>query len=123
MTALAQRLAAFAVLLLLAPALCVAAEVEQEQPSLAPRAYSKAVKHESDRAHGIIMGCAVIICFPFGAMSWKLLNRFFNARTLLLIHICVQTFGFLLLMTGFGIGIWVAITHAEVRLLFPLILT
>ena len=63
------------------------------------------------------MGLTVVLIFPVGAMSWKLFDRIFGPRILLLIHIAFQILGLALLVTGFGLGVWVAVLHDEVRIL------
>ncbi|KAH8821368.1 hypothetical protein F5884DRAFT_894148 [Xylogone sp. PMI_703] len=93
--------------------LATAVELESHTP-IAARAPSKTTKHLSDKAHGIVMGLAMVVFFPLGAMSWKLLGRVCSGRTLLWIHIICQTIGFMLLIAGFGLGVWVAILHDEV---------
>jgi hypothetical protein len=76
------------------------------------------LKNTSDKVHGIIMSVTVVLIFPLGAMSGKLLNRVFSPRSLLWIHVGCQVLGLTLLVTGFGVGVWVAILHTEVCLLF-----
>jgi hypothetical protein len=96
--------------------LCSAAEevLLEERSEFVTRQYSKEVKHMSDKLHGIIMGLTVVVIFPLGAMSGKLFNRIFSQRTLFWAHICCQTLGLAMLITGFGLGVWVAILHNEV---------
>ena len=79
---------------------------------------SQDLKDLSDKVHGIIMGVTVVLIFPLGAMSWKLLNRVFSPRSLLWIHVGCQVVGLALLITGFGLGVWVAILHSEACLYF-----
>lgn len=81
---------------------------------LPPRGYPRKEKHASDKVHGVIMGLTVVLIFPVGAMSWKLFDSIFGQRTLLWIHIVYQILGLALLVTGFGLGAWVAVLHDEV---------
>lgn len=98
--------------------LCSALEkVDLHESHIVPRAYSSTIKHLSDVVHGTIMGLAVIVIFPFGIMSWKLLGHVLSPRWLLRVHVGCQILGMALLITGFGTGVWVAILHAEVRFL------
>jgi hypothetical protein len=83
--------------------------------SVAPQGYPSYLKHNSDKVHGIIMGLTVTLIFPLGAMSKKLLDRVLRPRVLFWTHVVCQTFGLALLITGFGVGVWVAILHDEVR--------
>jgi hypothetical protein len=95
--------------------MCAAAEekaLDDRSPMIMPRALT--VKNIADKAHGTIMGLTVVLIFPVGAMSWKVFDRAFSGRTLLWIHICLESLGFVLLLTGFGLGVWNAIVHAEV---------
>jgi hypothetical protein len=64
------------------------------------------------------MGLTVVLIFPLGSMSWKILDHVFSPRSLLWIHVGCQVVGLTMLITGFGVGVWVAILHAEVNLLF-----
>lgn len=60
------------------------------------------------------MGLTVALVLPLGALSWRLLSSLVDARILLKIHITCQLLGLLMLVVGFGSGIWTAITHDEV---------
>ncbi|KIX95487.1 uncharacterized protein Z520_08607 [Fonsecaea multimorphosa CBS 102226] len=88
--------------------------VATKESSLLPRAVPAATKHRSDKVHGIIMGTTVIIIFPFASISWRLLDRLVSGRTLFRIHVCCQLLGLAMLITGFGLGVWVCIIHDEV---------
>jgi hypothetical protein len=97
-------------------AVCTALDEQstvEERSSLAPRRMT--LKQRSDKVHGIVFGVTIGLIFPIGAMSWKLFGRIFSARTCLLIHIIFQSLGVALTAVGFGVGVWVAILHAEVR--------
>jgi len=51
--------------------------------------------------HGIIMAAVVLILFPVGALSMRLLGRWW-------LHAGFQVLSLLLLIAGFGIGIYLA---------------
>ncbi|KAL9121096.1 MAG: hypothetical protein Q9187_002346 [Circinaria calcarea] len=51
-------------------------------------------------AHGIIMSLAFLIFFPFGALT---------------------LFAYSLALAGFGVGIWIAVTSAQLRMAHPII--
>jgi hypothetical protein len=78
------------------------------------REYPTEVRHLSNRLHGTVMGLTVALVLPLGALSWRLLSSLVDARILLKIHITCQLLGLLMLVVGFGSGIWTAITHDEV---------
>ncbi len=91
--------------------LCSATEENLETRA---KAYPKKLKHISDKAHGVIMGLTVVVILPLGALSWRILGRICRPRILLWIHMCCQILGLAMLVTGFGLGIWVAVLHDEV---------
>jgi hypothetical protein len=76
--------------------------------------YPDAIQQVSDKAHGMIMALTVTLILPLGALSWRLLGSVVPTRMLLWIHICCQVLGLAMLVTGFGCGVWAAITHDEV---------
>jgi len=51
--------------------------------------------------HGIIMSVVVLIMFPLGALAMRVLGRWW-------LHAMLQALGMLLLLAGFGIGVFVA---------------
>lgn len=53
------------------------------------------------RAHGTVMGIAVVLMFPFGALSMRLLQ----ARGVVWLHMAWQVVSLLLLTAGFGMGV------------------
>lgn len=88
-----------------------------ENPSsrmIEARDYPVAVRNISDKAHGIIMALAVILILPLGGLSWRFLGSVVSTKSLLWIHVCCQGLGLAMLVTGFGCGIWAAVTHNEV---------
>lgn len=78
------------------------------------REYDDEVRHLSNRLHGVVMCLTVALVLPLGALSWRLLSSLVGAKTLLKIHIICQILGLMMLVVGFGSGIWTAITHDEV---------
>ncbi|ETI22100.1 hypothetical protein G647_06171 [Cladophialophora carrionii CBS 160.54] len=81
---------------------------------LLSRAAPPATKHLSDKVHGILMGVTVILIFPFGSICWRLLDGVVSGKTLLRIHVCCQVLGLGMLVSGFGVGVWVCIIHNSV---------
>lgn len=94
-------------------------EISGLAPPLIPRGYPAVEKHTSDKVHGTIMALTVAVIFPFGALSWHLFAGVLSTRTILYIHGLCQALGLGMLISGFGVAVWVAITHAEVSS-FPL---
>jgi len=68
-------------------------------------------KH-SRNIHGIIMAIVVLILFPVGALSMRLLGRWW-------LHAGFQVLSLLLLVAGFGIGVYLAKTGHKVQDLLP----
>ncbi|RMJ25535.1 integral membrane protein [Aspergillus sp. HF37] len=53
------------------------------------------------RAHGTVMGIAVVLMFPFGALTMRLLQ----VRGVMWLHMAWQVVSLLLLTAGFGMGV------------------
>ncbi|KAF2797492.1 hypothetical protein K505DRAFT_358369 [Melanomma pulvis-pyrius CBS 109.77] len=55
-------------------------------------------------AHGVIMPLAIVVWFPLGVFLLRLLNM----KNKVLWHTVWQSFGLVLLVTGFGLGRWLS---------------
>ncbi|MCJ1472585.1 hypothetical protein MMC13_001234 [Lambiella insularis] len=68
-------------------------------------------------AHGVIMGLACLVFFPFGALS----IRFLSVKGTVWIHATAQLFAYTLAVVGTGIGIWLAVTEGALSSTHPII--
>lgn len=108
--------------LLASPSLAVAADsVPIDQMDTLARTmqrrahhYPSSTRHLADKTHGVIMAVTVTLIFPLGALIWRLLPGVLASRTLLRMHFTCQVLGLAMLLAGFGLGFWNAITHHEV---------
>jgi Eukaryotic cytochrome b561 len=73
---------------------------------------AKRAKNNADIAHGTAMGIAVVLVLPIGTMITRLPGP--HRRLGVRIHVFCQLFGMLLLLAGFGMGVWTSIIHTEV---------
>jgi len=73
--------------------------------------YSELMRTDADIAHGLLMGIAVVLFFPIGA----LITRLSKSRHMLWIHVGCQVAGLLVFFGGFGTGVWTCIIHDEVN--------
>jgi hypothetical protein len=73
--------------------------------------HAKILKNDADIAHGVLMGIAVILVFPTGAI----ITRLSKSRHVFWIHVGLQISGLVLLLGGFATGIWTSIIHNEVN--------
>ena len=72
----------------------------------------KLLKNNVDTAHGVLMGLAVVLFLPLGA----LLMRLPGSKNMLWVHAACQLFGLIVLILGFAMGVWTSIIHTEVCL-------
>jgi hypothetical protein len=72
--------------------------------------YPKFVRHDADIAHGVLMGIAIVLFFPIGAI----ITRLSRSRHMIWIHVGCQISGLIIFLGGFGTGIWTSIVHDEV---------
>jgi hypothetical protein len=77
----------------------------------APLSHVKILKHNADIAHGVLMGVAVVLLFPIGAI----ITRLSKSRHMFCIHVGCQISGLVVLLGGFATGIWTSIIHDEVN--------
>jgi hypothetical protein len=91
-----------------------AAGVQHVDNVLVARAskYAKFIRTDADIAHGVLMGIAIILFFPIGAI----ITRLSKSPNLLRIHVGCQIAGLLVFFGGFGTGVWTCIVHAEVAI-------
>lgn len=61
-------------------------------------------------AHGILMGLAFALFFPFGST----LLRLFNFRGIIWVHAGVQAFAYAVALAAFGLGVWIAVETDQV---------
>lgn len=80
---------------------------------LVARDTSQAARNNADISHGVLMGIATVLVFPIGG----LIARLSKSRYTFWVHVGCQLFGLVLLLAGFGTGIWTAVIHQEVRFL------
>lgn len=62
-------------------------------------------RHQAVLAHGALMGIAFVALFPFGAIAVRVLSF----RGLIWFHAATQIFAYTLVLTGMGLGVWIAI--------------
>ncbi|KAK4996068.1 hypothetical protein LTR66_004237 [Elasticomyces elasticus] len=60
-------------------------------------------------AHGICMGLAFAVLFPFGSI----ILRAFSFRNLVWVHGGWQTFVYCIALAGFGLGVWLAVLEDQ----------
>ena len=62
-------------------------------------------------AHGVLASLAVILFFPVGAIFLRL----YTGKNVVRYHYIWQLFGLAILISGFGLGIWLEMQIDEVR--------
>jgi hypothetical protein len=77
----------------------------------APVNDAQILMNNADIAHGVLMGIAIVLSFPIGA----LVTRLSKSRHMVWIHVGCQISGLVILLGGFGTGIWTSIIHDEVN--------
>jgi hypothetical protein len=82
-----------------------------------PLTHAKILKNDADIAHGVLMGIAVVLIFPMGAI----ITRLSSSRHVFWIHIGLQISGLVVLLGGFAMGVWTSINHAEVNANYDLL--
>jgi len=73
--------------------------------------YPEFERTDADIAHGVLMGIAVVLFFPIGAI----ITRLSKSRHMMWIHVGCQISGLIVFLGGFGTGIWTCIIHDEVN--------
>ncbi len=79
---------------------------------------SKTTTTNSIIAHGTLMGLAVVVILPLGA----LMMRLFSFPSLVRVHVFAQVLGFTVLLAGFGVGVWVGVITNNVGARFACLL-
>ena len=88
-------------------------DTDEEEPGLKGDPETRNVAHI---AHGTVMSMAIVLFYPIGAIMMKL----FSFPGLLWLHIGWQMVGMVLMLAGFGLGIWLSVLHNEASLLSSL---
>jgi uncharacterized membrane protein YfcA len=73
------------------------------------------LKNNVDMAHGVLMGLAVVLFLPLGALVMRLPG----SKNMLWVHAACQIFGLVVLILGFAMGVWTSIIHTEVNTCCP----
>jgi hypothetical protein len=73
------------------------------------------LKNNVDMAHGVLMGLAVVLFLPLGALVMRLPG----SKNMLWVHAACQIFGLVVLILGFAMGVWTSIIHTEVNICYP----
>ena len=68
------------------------------------------LKNNVDTVHGVLMGLAVVLFLPLGALVMRLPN----SKNMLWVHAACQILGMVVLTLGFAMGVWTSIIHTEV---------
>ncbi|KAL8660411.1 MAG: hypothetical protein Q9202_006576 [Teloschistes flavicans] len=76
------------------------------------------VRINAEMVHGILMGIAFVIFFPGGAILIRLLH----SRNAVWIHAATQLFAYALALSGFGLGVYIAVyPYRQINVYHPII--
>jgi len=72
--------------------------------------YPEYIGADADIVHGVLMGIAIVLFFPIGAI----ITRLSKSRHMMWIHVGCQISGLIVFLAGFGAGVWTIIVHDEI---------
>jgi hypothetical protein len=68
-------------------------------------------RNRAHMAHAVVISLAVVVLLPMGAI----ILRVVPSRMAVQLHWIFQLFSMAVLLTGFGLGVWLSWLHNEVR--------